>query len=716
MTLPNIISPLSPESTVIHPLNTMESKFLGGEVTTEPLWGPMGKEVYERTYQRVKADGTRESWSETVRRVVKGNLSLVPSERIGPGEEEALYDLIYNFRAIPGGRHLWMSGVEGRQFLFNCYVSGWGDSLSQHFAFTFNQLMEGGGVGSNYSEYLLRKHKVRNRTSLALICNPDHPDYEDLLSAGLVRENEYDHEMAVDAFAIDDSREGWVSGLRWMIDIAESDSYEDEQLDLIIDLSNIRAAGLPIKTFGGTSAGPVPYAKMLKEINHLLNEAYETGFNGPIAMEMDHIISVCVVSGNVRRSARMSIMHWNDPWIEWFLNCKQDGLSHWSTNISVEIDEDFIRYNSAPSNDGDSFAEKARRVYSQIVAGMHSNGEPGIWNSALANVGEPNRVISTNPCGEICLEGWENCNLGHINLAEFVMDNGTIDIIGLRNAHKLMSRFLIRATFGDISDQKTRDVVSRNRRIGVGHFGFHAFLVKQGIKYSEAANNVNVRTLLRRLAMTVEAETIAYSHELRIPVPVKARTIAPTGTISKLAPGTSESIQAIFAKFYIQRIRYSTVDPNQAEKIAEYRQMGYNVVPDLATPNTMVVEIPVKHQLVEELEERGIDTSILEDASEIDIEHSLAIQEMYQTQWADNAVSYTINFDPKFYSPEKIEKALLPYLSTLKGTTMFPERGYQLPPMERISEDTYNALRGNLSDFYGDGVDPDCATGACPVR
>jgi ribonucleotide reductase alpha subunit len=86
--------------------------------------------VYERTYQRVKADGTRETWVETVRRVVKGNLSLVQPERIAPGEEEELYDLIYNFRAIPGGRHLWMSGVEGRQFLFNCYVSGWGDSFS----------------------------------------------------------------------------------------------------------------------------------------------------------------------------------------------------------------------------------------------------------------------------------------------------------------------------------------------------------------------------------------------------------------------------------------------------------------------------------------------------------------------------------------------------------------------------------------------------------
>lgn len=692
--------------------NIISPSFL--DLNTSPNWGPTGQEVYERTYQRIKSDGTRETWDDTVRRVVDGNISLVPQERIIPGERDELFHLISSFKAIPGGRHLWMSGVEGRQFLFNCYVSGWGDRLSEHFTFTFNQLMEGGGVGSNYSEYLIADYKIRNKIRVHLICAPSHPDYNALVLSGVLS-NDYDMGDGIDSFRIEDSREGWVSGLRWIIDIAENDSYESDTLNLIIDLSSIRAEGLPIKTFGGTSAGPVPYAKMIKEISHLLNEAYETGFNGPIAMEMDHIISECVVSGNVRRSARMSIMRWDDPWVDWFLKCKEDGLSHWSTNISVEIDEDFIEYVSRPSNDGDPIVDKARRVYAAVIEGMHRNGEPGLWNSSYANQGEPNRVISTNPCGEICLEGWENCNLGHVNLSAFVMDNGSVDVDSLRSAHKLMARFLIRATFGDITDPKTRNVVSRNRRIGVGHFGFHAFLAKQGVKYSESHETPFIRDLLRRLALTIEAETIKYAHELRIPVPVKSRTIAPTGTIAKL-PGESESIQAIFAKFYIQRIRYSTVDPMQNDKIAEFRQLGYNVVPDTSTPNTMVVEIPVKHQLLEELERRGIDASVLEDASQISLQDSLSVQEMYQTLWADNAVSYTINFDPRISSEEVIGKTLLPYLSTLKGTTMFPERGYELPPMERITEDVYNALRGNLRDFYGDGVSEDCNTGACPVR
>ena len=39
-------------------------------------WGPTGELVYERTYSRPKPDGTRETWPETVRRVVDGNLAL----------------------------------------------------------------------------------------------------------------------------------------------------------------------------------------------------------------------------------------------------------------------------------------------------------------------------------------------------------------------------------------------------------------------------------------------------------------------------------------------------------------------------------------------------------------------------------------------------------------------------------------------------------------
>jgi ribonucleoside-triphosphate reductase len=681
----------------------------------EPAWGPTGKEVYERTYSRTRADGTKEDWYATVTRVVDGNLSLVDSARIEPGEREELIDGIYNFRIIPAGRHLWMSGVEGRQFLFNCYVSGWGDCLSEHFAFTFNQLMEGGGVGSNYSAAHVSesRYPVRNLVKVELYCDPRHEDYGQLIEEGLLTNDSYE------AWRVPDSREGWVRALEKVINCTIRPGTDVfNSFTVRIDLSNIRPAGEPIKTFGGTSAGPVPLARLLKHAQRILGDAYEAGgMNGPLAMELDHAIATCVVSGNVRRSARMSIMHWNDPNIDWFLKCKESGKGHWSTNISVEIDDEFIEL-VQPSGILTDRHRKALGVYKAIITGMLRNGEPGIWNSSLANVGEPNRVSATNPCGEICLEGWENCNLGHVNLDSFVNPDGSVDYEGLHRAHVLMTRFLIRATFGDISNPKTRSIVDRNRRIGVGHFGFAGYLAKRGIPFSDSYHEfildrnhqrVSVWGELQDMYSSVQDAARRYSHDLRIPMPVKLTTVAPTGTIAKLA-GRTEGIHPPYAKYFIRRVRYSNIDPDQASKLKEFEQMGLDIEMDYYTPNTSVVSFPTKESLVQELEDLGIPESYLESVDEISLEDMLSVQAMYQTYYADNAVSFTVNVPKDRYSVDEVAESLLPFLPVLKGTTMMVDESRLQAPYERISREEYDSYGiDNVNDSY----DEACASGAC---
>lgn len=701
----------------------------------EPAWGPTGREVYERTYSRTKSDGTKENWYETVTRVVDGNLSLVDSKRIEPGEREELIEAIYNFRIIPAGRHLWMSGVEGRQFLFNCYVSGWGTNLSEHFSFTFNQLMEGGGVGANYSTKYVsaERYPVRNLVSVKLYCDPSHEDYGALVEEGLLTNDAYE------AWMVPDSREGWIRALERVIDRATVDYSKrpdgrwvmDEETGVYnpvirIDLSRIRPAGEPIKTFGGTSAGPVPLAKLLKRAESILGSAWELGgMPGWLAMELDHEIANCVVSGNVRRSARMSIMHWNDPDIDWFLKCKQDGSKHWSTNISVEIDDDFIHHvNAARENwasDDVMKTIKAAKVYDAIVRGMLKNGEPGIWNSSLANRNEPNPVIATNPCGEICLEEFENCNLGHVNLDAFVYPDGSVDYEGLHRAHVLMTRFLIRATFGDISNAKTREIVDRNRRIGVGHFGFAGYLAKRGIPFSDShvvgirdrnLEYTNIPGELLVMHSHVEDAARRYSHDLRIPMPVKLTTVAPTGTVAKLA-GRTEGIHPPYAKYFIRRVRYSTIDPDQARKISEFEQLGYDVENDYYTPNTVVVSFPTKESLVAELGELGIPEYYLESVDEISLEDMLNVQAMYQTYYADNAVSFTVNVPAGRYEVDEVAEALMPFLPVLKGTTMMVDESRLQAPYERISKEEY--LEYGI-ESVNDSYDEACASGACPVR
>ncbi len=183
-----------------------------------PTWGPLGRDVFDRTYSRRRPDGDRETWEQTTERVVDGNVALVGPEFIEPGEVEALKAHLSDFSLLPGGRHLWVSGVEGRQFLFNCHRAGWGNHLADHFCFTFNELMKGGGVGANYStDYLHELPPVSGEVEFRASCLPDHPDL-----------HEFAHRLGSPpsrggaVFEVPDTREGWVGALEALLHLAEA--------------------------------------------------------------------------------------------------------------------------------------------------------------------------------------------------------------------------------------------------------------------------------------------------------------------------------------------------------------------------------------------------------------------------------------------------------------------------------------------------------------
>ncbi|QBP29047.1 ribonucleotide reductase [Mycobacterium phage Scorpia] len=690
-------------------------------------WGPTGELVYDRTYSRVKPDGSRETWPDTVRRVVDGNLALVDSRYHQEGEREDLIRLMTEFKILPGGRHLWASGVKNAQHLFNCWVSGWTENPSDHFHFTFMRLMEGGGVGANYSNTYLTSYKpLKHELQVHIVCDTEHPDYTDLVSAGLLSD-QYDPDWD-GAFVIEDSREGWAAALVDLIDTAYRPYISHR--NRVYDVSRVRAAGAKLKTFGGTASGPVPLARMLDSVASILSRlgTRNKKLDGISAMEIDHAIAQCVVAGGVRRSARMAMMHWADPQIFEFINIKEDSGSHWTTNISVEVDQAFWE---ALDGKGDEYpgwnhltvdgyelpvteGEYAGLILKALSEGAVRNGEPGMWDSSLSNVGEPNQVVCTNPCGEITLEPWEPCNLGHVNLAAFVKDNGRIDYIDLLRAHRLITRFLMRATFSPVADPKSREVLDRNRRIGVGHLGVASFLALRNQRYSEAPKNRNFKDMLRGLAKTVDEAAEDYAHQLRIPVPVKKRTVAPTGTIAKM-PGVSEGIHPIFSRYFNRRIRFSTVDEDQWMQALNLVNQGYEIEEDLHAANTVVVTVPTKDTLVQQVVERyGRDAEdVVESADELSLNEMLAFQAMYQMLWADNAVSFTANVDPDKYTPEDVSDQLKRFSGLIKGSTIFPEKSFEQAPYERITKAEYEAA---TAKSIADGVDEECASGACPIR
>lgn len=917
-------------------------------MTDEINWGPTGELVYNRTYSRVKPDGSRESWPETVERVVDGNLALVEDRYRLPGEREDLIRLMTEFKILPAGRHLWASGVPNAQHLFNCWVAGWPEKISDHFHFTFMRLMEGGGVGANYSNSYLEGYRtVVHPLRVEIVCDPAHVDYQQLKDAGVLSKT-YNYEWS-GSYPIEDSREGWADAL---VDLVDTHYREDTvHYQRVYDVSRIRPQGAKLKTFGGQASGPLPFAQMLQKVCAVMSDHAGKRLDGIAAMEVDHAIAQCVVAGGVRRSARMAMMHWADPQIERFINIKEKSGEHWTTNISVEVDDDFWELNKhgygsfAVAREDMPKQKRAHRVLAALSEGAVRNGEPGMWDSSYSNQGEPNRVVCTNPCltgetviatvdgprtfavladteedvevyswdpktktpvirwmrrphktcenaeilkvtfdsglvirctpdhsfytfrgkkvqardlmslrsksirafsasfdssghervhgwdskrnaanhqwthrmiwenangavpdgmvvahldgdssnnklenlevmtpyehasydyqnrvengfhnrkaacanhkvvsvepdghadvyngmvedshtyivldpepvaghmsgivsancGEITLEPWEPCNLGHINLAGFVTEKGLTNYIDVIKAHKLMTRFLIRATFSPVGDPKSREVLDRNRRIGVGHLGVASYLAKTGRRYSQAPGNSVFTRFLREMAIEVDQSAEDFCHDLRIPVPVKKRTVAPTGTVSKM-PGVSEGIHPIFSKYFIRRVRFN--QHSDSEELAKLVNQGYEVEDDLFAPNTAVVSIPTMDTLVQDvIDIYGEEAEeLVESANDLTLTEMLAFQSLYQTCWADNAVSFTANVDPDEYSPDDVAEHLTRFSGLIKGSTVFPEASFPQAPYERITKQEYESA---VVKAVSDGVDENCANGACPIK
>jgi len=358
---------------------------------SEPEWGEIGKTVYERSYSRVKEDGTRESWAETVLRVVNGNAAFVDEKFIEPYERTKLFHLLFSFKFLPGGRHLWATGTS-RSFISNCFTAVFDpDDFSRHFTFTFARLMEGGGIGSSYSDMHFKKYRpISHEVELHIVCSPQHGDYEELQSE---LSTEYSDEWFGTSI-IPDSREGWTEALE-MVLRAHIDRNGEP---LVLDVSQIRPKGSLLKSFGGTASGPLALLLLLKRTNQFLNSYQGRKPDWKLAMAIDHEIARAVVAGGNRRSSLLASKSWRDPEIIDFIDIKntEDGTGNfWTMNISVEVDADFWKIHRKGKGKDYTYVNK---LLDLISKGMARDGEPGLINRTKMEEGEWNGFFCSNPC------------------------------------------------------------------------------------------------------------------------------------------------------------------------------------------------------------------------------------------------------------------------------------------------------------------------------
>lgn len=673
---------------------------VGCEVLNPPPWGPIGEEVYTRTYSRQTPAG-KECWAETVRRVVRGNIALSPARLLLHDEAVDLFDLIYNLKAVPAGRHLWVTGTDV-PFTRNCFVSGWSPRLSDHFRFLAARLFEGGGVGSNYSADLLATlPDVAGSLSLTISCRADHQDIEAVKVAAGTR---FASSITGPAtrIVVDDSREGWVDAWSRIIDISTEPGIH--RIDL--NVSYLRPYGAPLRTFGGQASGPAPFARATLHMADVLN-GVDGRITGLDAMRIDHEIAASVVAGGSRRSARMSLMHWQDPLIFDFISCKSDQMEHWTTNISVEVDDAFREALST----GDAHAE---RVLAAVVAGMVANGEPGLIDTTMHSIGERTAIRTTNPCGEASLEiaplsgpgadaAGESCNLGSVNLDAFGTD--TEAAIG---AFWLMARFLYRATMRPYPDAAASRIEGENHRIGVGIMGLQGWAAAHGVPLSGLPESEELLGKLGafRKACRIAADDLADAAVL--PRPIKVTAVAPTGTIAQLS-GVTPGIHPVFARHFLRRVRFADTD----RALEGLSRSGLRVEDDIYADRTKVVTFPVRDAILDRFPEH-----LIEQSDEISVskffEILAAVQEAFCGGADGQAVSATGQIPPDM-DPEELAEAIRGSLGRVKGITVFPTSSRDLAPYEPISAARYEELVAETGGFRGDSNSGECV-GACPIR
>ncbi|HLN64012.1 MAG TPA: vitamin B12-dependent ribonucleotide reductase, partial [Symbiobacteriaceae bacterium] len=307
--------------------------------------------------------------------------------------------------------------------------------------------------------------------------------------------------------------------------------------------SRLRPAGDKVRSSQGVASGPVSFLRVYNASTEAIKQ------------------------GGTRRGANMGILRVDHPDILEFIASKSDTTQITNFNISVGITDKFM---AALAVDGDydlvnprnGEAEKqlrAREVWDKLVDCAWSTGEPGVVFIDRMNRRNPNNhaevIEATNPCGEQPLPPYGSCNLGSINLANFVLDayteNARVDWDRLGEVARTATHFLDNVIDANKYPlPQIAEKARRDRRIGLGVMGWAEMLVQMGYAYdSEEAVQLAAQamTFIKQKATEQSAELA----EARGAYPewegsqwqkagIKVRnatmtTVAPTGTISLFA-------------------------------------------------------------------------------------------------------------------------------------------------------------------------------------
>jgi ribonucleoside-triphosphate reductase len=601
-------------------------------------------------------EGRRETWNETVTRYFDfftDHVNEMTGYKISKDLRKDLEIAVLEQRVMPSMRCLMTAGEAlKRENIagYNCsYVAV---NRIQAFDEILYILMNGTGVGFSVERQFV--------SELPLVAEEFHETDTNIVVA--------------------DSKLGWAKAYKELVGLLYIGQIPRW------DMSKVREAGAPLKTFGGRASGPAPLENLFNFTVNVMRGSKGRRLSSLECHDIVCKIAEVVVVGGVRRSALISLSNLSDD----RMRHAKSG-SWWEQNGQRALANNSACYTEKP--DMGIFMDEWTALYNS------KSGERGIFNRASANkMAEKNgrRIIEghefgTNPCSEIILRPTDTKQslLEKVRLAT---------ILGTFQSTLTNFKYVSAAWKKNCSEE---------RLLGVSLTGIMDCRLTNG-------KEKNLDNLLESLKAEAVAVNKEFAKKMGIPQSVAITCVKPSGTVSQLVDAAS-GIHARHNPFYVRTVRGDKKDP----LTKMMTDMGFPVEDDVMNPTqTAVFSFPMK---VHEGAVFRTDMTAIE---------QLELWLTYQKSWCEHKPSVTISVK----EDEWMEVGAWVYknFDFMSGVSFLPfsEHTYQQAPYQDTNKEGYEFLKEKMpknvdwsklseyemSDMTIGSQELACVAGACEIQ
>ena len=473
-----------------------------------------------------------------------------------------------------------------------------------------------------------------------------------------VAESFYESDTTV---VVQDSRIGWAKSLKEIIGLLYQGQIPK------IDVSRVRPAGTPLKTFGGRASGPEPLVDLYKFCVKTFKNSAGRKLQSIECHDIVCKIAEVIVVGGVRRSALISLSNLSDD----RMRAAKSG-QWWIENVQRSLANNSACYTEKP--DIGIFMDEWKSLYES------RSGERGIFNLLAAqrsaeslgsnSHGTPRRdaskIAGTNPCAEILLRNKGFCNLSEV----VVRANDTRETL-LKKVECATILGTIQSTLTNFRylTKEWQKNAEEERLLGVS---------LTGILDNEllASPSDDLKVLLLELKDHAIQTNRKWAKLLGIPEAAAITCVKPSGTVSQLVDSAS-GIHTRHSKYYIRTVRADNKDP----LCALMKDIGFPNEPDVTKPeHTTVFSFPV----------RSPSHAVFRD--QLSATQHLELWLFYKKYWAEHTVSITISVKEN----EWLDVAAYVYkhFDHISGISFLPfsDHVYKQAPYQECSREQFQEL------------------------